>query len=704
MNENNSNQANGIDIIGMLQLVRRRIFTIALVFLTVIGLTAFFTFTATPVYEANSTLLISKDSAQVSLEDMFGMDPSQGSSFNTRVSMIKSKKLAKAVFESLKAEGQLPPDINTVDNLHSAIDAEPQRNTRIVEVSVRSIDPEASALATNLVAREFIDWYNRESKKSISFYTRQLEILEKQLAETNGKISDFVNKYGLVTPEMWATYRDELSQLRSEVKDTKAQLRNRRSVLEQLKEAQENGGNVTDLVFLKKDPLFAALEKQLIEIEKEYSVASQIYGPEHPKMMTLKARMVRQREDLASVAENLVKDLEYEAELTKTELSELEQEYAESEAKALEMLTLLQTYTKLERNLESSQSLYDIILQKMRESGISNSAEVEPTQVIDTALVPVNPVFPKVKLNMALGVILGLLFALGIAYGLDFFDDSVKTADEAIAALTDPDSAESIPMLGAIGQIAEHSAGASAAKMCADSPKSVTAEAYRTLRTGIVFSFTERGPRSILITGSDSGAGKTTNASNLGIVLAQNNFKTVLIDADMRKPMIHQIWDTENEQGLSSYLIGTSELDDVLKGSEVENLDLIPSGPTPPLPSELLNCDKFTELIAKLKESYDYVLIDSPPTHVADPMIIASHVDGTAVVVRAGKSSRRGLRFLSTQMKQSKANFLGVILNDADSKLQYGSYYSRYGYSYYGYGYGHKKKDNSSQATRAASF
>ena len=198
----------------------------------------------------------------------------------------------------------------------------------------------------------------------------------------------------------------------------------------------------------------------------------------------------------------------------------------------------------------------------------------------------------------------------------------------------------------------------------------------------------EPASRAILVSSPGSSEGKTINVTNLAIALAQNDYKTIIVDADMRKPRVHKIFSLGNDKGLSVHLTGNADIQDVVFATEIPNLSVIPCGPIPPFPNELVSGARFKALIESLKGQYDYVIVDSPPGIVADAMVIASVVDGVVVVVRSGMTSRRHLKMFFEQMQQANSKVLGVILNDVESKMRYGyNYYSyryKYGYKYYG--------------------
>ncbi len=672
------------NLISLYRIVRRRLFVFLAVLVAVFGLVLLLTLYAVPRYRATATILIAKDSAKVDFENVFTIDPSEGPSFRTRIQLIKSRRLASEVCRSLRERGKLSPDLATPDDLLDAVEVQPRPRSRIVELSVYSTDPEAAAEYANTIARTFIEFYSRENRESLSFYTTQLKALEAQIADCNERINDFIRKNGLITPEMWKAFREELTRLRSEVAQQRNDLRIRTRRCKEIEKVRSEGGDLSNLLFLQEDPLLAEMRKEILSLEKELSIARLSYGPKHSKILSLEASLAKQKQILNDTAEQLADSYISETEDRKVLLDEMEQELRDSEARAQRMLTLLQSYTKLERDLKSSQSLYDIVLQKMKESDLTAQGGVKPIEVIDKAVVPNRPYYPKVKLNLAAGLLLGLVLAVLASLLMEYFDDSIRSSDEALDCLREV-TGDQACILGYVQRLPGRSEDPRENdRICERMPRSVFAEVYRNLRTSLIFSFKEEGPKSILVTSPGSLEGKTTIVSNLGIAFAQNGQKTVIIDGDLRKPRLHRTFEADNSVGLSTVLAGKASLDEAIRPTSVPMLDIIPSGFVPPLPSELLSGEALPRMLAELKNRYDWIIIDAPPGIVTDPVILSAHVDGTVLVVRNNSTSRKFLRHFVTLLRQGDSRITGLVVNDVNVTEGYYERYYRKGYYFAG--------------------
>jgi capsular exopolysaccharide synthesis family protein len=286
----------------------------------------------------------------------------------------------------------------------------------------------------------------------------------------------------------------------------------------------------------------------------------------------------------------------------------------------------------------------------------------------------------------------GLFLGIGLAFFFEYLDNTVKMPEDVEELIH-------LPSLGIVPEISEPKRKPLAADNASPvelvtfcHPKSMFSEAYRSVRTSILLSFSEKPPRTVVVSSPNPAEGKTTTAINTAIALSQTGAQVVIIDADMRKPKIHQVFDQENGVGLSNFLSGNAELKSIIKNSKISNLYYIPSGPIPPNPSELLGSNLFKNAIQFLGQQFDHILIDSPPIlGFTDSTILSSLVEGVIVVVKGGKTPRETLQRAKTTLLQVDAKILGVVINRVDLRRNdYGSYYYKY-HSYYS-GNGEKRK------------
>jgi polysaccharide biosynthesis transport protein len=342
-------------------------------------------------------------------------------------------------------------------------------------------------------------------------------------------------------------------------------------------------------------------------------------------------------------------------------------------------------YGVLEREVESNKRIYNELLQRTKETSVTEKLETNNIRIIDRATVPTYPVAPKKKLNIFLAMIVGSVMGTALAFFFEYLDNSIKTPEDVKQYLD-------IPFLGFIPKVApeaipsDNTSKYSVDTIVAMEPRSTASEAYRSLRTNVMFSSLERGS-ILLVTSAGPTEGKSITVANLGITMAQSGNKTLIIDCDLRKPRMHKIFKVAGaENGLTDMIANfkTNGTRITVKRTKIENLDLIPCGKIPPNPSELLGSERATMLLEALAKKYDKILIDSPPVNVVtDPVILSQIVGGVIIIIRAGETRRDVVRRARDQLRDVGAHILGGVLNSVDIQKDNYYYYSRYHNYYY---------------------
>jgi tyrosine-protein kinase Etk/Wzc len=323
--------------------------------------------------------------------------------------------------------------------------------------------------------------------------------------------------------------------------------------------------------------------------------------------------------------------------------------------------------------------------------------------LVDTAILPAVPTKPNIKLNLILGALIGLGLGIGLTFLIEYFDDSIKNPDELeriglpilsiIPKIATDDLTKKILNRngGSNGDLEEIQRIESRLVTHFD-PKSPVSEAYRTLRTNIQFKDLEKTHRAILITSSTPKEGKSTTVANLAITMAQMGSKILLVDTDLRRPVIHSIFNLKKDNGITNFLVGNSGFEDIIKPTVIDNLFVVTCGPLPPNPSEILSSNKMKEFIKIAQKQFNTVLFDSPPIiAVTDAAVLSSMVDGLILVIKAHQTRRDAIKRALSLLESVKAKVYGSLLNSVNIERTYGSYYYYYYYHYYNY-YGHDLK------------
>lgn len=389
-----------------------------------------------------------------------------------------------------------------------------------------------------------------------------------------------------------------------------------------------------NLAYIAKSEIINLHKNEYLKLQTKLSEYSKVYKDKHPKMIRLK-------EEIAQLAA-LVKE---------------EQEKAAGS------------------RFSSSGGEMDV------SSAFLSGLKANNITIQDAADIPAQPIKPKKRLNILISLFVGFFGGIGLAFFLEYLEDTVK-------GIEDIDRLVQWPFLGNVPKIV--GAGSDTTETQRDlfvnaNPLDPVSEAYRAIRTSVLFSSTEEQPlKSIIITSPGPQEGKTTTICNLAIAMAQNQKKVLLVDADMRKPRLHEIFKNKNKAGLSSYLSGQAAFDELVQNTDIENLSLITGGPFPPNPSELLSSHKMKEFIDAAKKKFDFILVDTPPIAVVtDAVILSRSLDGTIIVLQSGKTSRRALPWVNQLLKDAQGRIIGVLFNQISVESS-GYHYYHYYHRYYG--------------------
>jgi len=403
---------------------------------------------------------------------------------------------------------------------------------------------------------------------------------------------------------------------------------------------------------------------ETIYAEKDAELANlrKLYGPKHPKIITAVA-----------------------------ELQALKQKMEGKTQEALNLNREAIEYSVLNRDVETNQRLFDALLTRLKETNLSGGLKANNVAILDQAEPALKPARPILALNLALGAVAGLVLGVGLALVVDLLDNTVKSGEE-VQQLTQA------PILGTIPYIKAPNKHDRDIITLSD-PSGSFAERYRGLRTNLLFTGEPGAPRSVLVTSSNPAEGKTITAANLAITVAQAGSRVALVDADLRRPSLHRVFDLDNSSGLSNYLIGEAELEDVVMASSEPNLHVVPCGVIPPNPSELLGSPRMDQLIRLLKQHFYMVIVDSAPVlAVTDASVLCRAVDQVVQVVLCGTTTRDALRLGSEHLAKVDARVVGTVLNRIDRRTGGG----RYRYYYYHHYYGQRKgRSHSSRRSTA---
>lgn len=457
---------------------------------------------------------------------------------------------------------------------------------------------------------------------------------------------------------------------------------------------------------VQRDGLISKLREKLSNLKETRDAFLQIYTPEWPEVKKIDAQIKATEEDLTKAPEQVLASMKKRYEAAEATEKSLIVAYERQHGRTTEQTKAEIDLAAMTQELATDEQYLNTLLQKQRDLGATARDTGTNVSVATRSRLPQVPVGPQRMRNIILAFFLSLVGGVGLAFLLDFLDDSIKSLNDidhylnlpALAMI--PSARNEKPKLGA-GQTPATSQGDSTALAMLGDVRSPVAEAYRHLRTSLLLSSAGSPPKTILVTSSQPSEGKTTTAINTAVTFSQTGAEVLIIDCDLRRPRLHSNFNLSNTRGLTNYLSGECALDEVLQTyDKAPNLKLLTSGPIPPNPAELLGSEKMRDLLASLSERFAHVVVDSPPViSFTDASIISTFVDGVILVVHGGRSSRAVVRRARQQLTDVGARIFGVVLNNV--KVESPDYYYAAGY-YSAYYQSHDYDDDEGKQSAGA--
>ena len=695
------------------RILRKRKWVVVTTLLIVMICTALITMRMTPIYQATARInitrptndLIGKDSAAVTDDDYTV-------SIETQVRILQSDSLALSVVKRLGLDkptgatpaGSAPAAVPQLDpqreaalisDFQSRLKVVPVPNTRVLSVTYSSADPRQAADAVNTLVNNYIEQniktHFESTMQAAEWLSKQLADLQIRVETSQAKLVEYEKEHQIIGgDEKRNIITDKLEDVSKELNAAEAD----RIQKEALYQFAASGA--AEKASMGHSEILHNLRSQEADLKQQIAQASIQYGPSYPRLVELKARLQEVQQNIQTESQKMVVSLQndYLAAGRREKLLRTELEKQKAEANQLNQSAI--EYSLLKREADSNRQLYEDLLRKLKEAGLSAGLNSSNVRVVDSARVPIAPSYPNIPRNMQLGFLLGLCGGMALAFVMEALDNTVSLPEhvEAYAGLP---SLGMIPMSSTLkGSAAGRTllklkpapeAKTSAIELVAHCrPNSELAEAYRALRTSILLSSPGSPPKILLVTSALPQEGKTTTSINCAIVLAQQGRRVLLVDADLRRPTIHRSFGLRPRAGLSDVLAGREQQELVtLASPHLPNLFILPAGAQPPHPAELLSSPVMKKLIEQWRGQYDHVVIDSPPAlTVTDAVLLSVDVDRVIVVVRSGQTSKAAMRRARDLLLQVNAKVMGVVINAVDLTAPDHYYYYYSGSKYYG--------------------
>jgi succinoglycan biosynthesis transport protein ExoP len=679
-----------------LRIIFKRRYTLLTFFIIVFIVVLIGTLSTKPVYRATTQVLIEKVEPY-NLSMMFPYYMSYDPEFyETQYQIIKSTSVAKKVVttlalertygtffkdnKSVSSEGDNSSKIDMLaDMISSGISVTPVKNSKIVNISFTSTNPEFASLIANSVAKaymeELLEMKMSYTKNAIEWMTKKADEEKVKLEKSEKALQDYMRAQDIVTlQDKVALTPDKLTEFNTQLIKAETRRKELESLYSKVKNASLADAEAIPAV--TSDPTIQSLRSEILKSEQKIEDLAKKYGAKHPAMVRAKEELIVLKDKRSQEIKRVIESIKNEYEIARTNESNLKGMLSSTKAEALDQNEKFVQYGVLTRDVETSRQLYDALIKRIKEQTATEEIQTVNVWIVERSETPTSPIKPKKSLNILLGLIVGLFGGVGLTFFFEYLDNTIKSPDEVEAKV-------GMSVLGTV-PLLDVKDGRVETISLRDS-QSVIAESYKTVRTALLLSSADKPPQNILVTSMGPEEGKTVTSVNLSITIAQSEYSVLLIDSDLRKPRIHSIFKIDNKKGLSSYLAGATTTINIVKGP-VPNLSIITSGPLPPNPSELLGSNRMNDLIKILNERFNVIIWDSPPIMtVTDSLILSKILDGTIIVTRAGKTTyemvRRGLKMLKGRRADDMtSHVLGIVINALDLRKSDYYYYKHYNY------------------------
>jgi capsular exopolysaccharide synthesis family protein len=697
-----------LDLAAYWRLALKHRFLIAGCFLAALVVGATFTLLMTPIYTARATLQIDREAARVfNAEEVTPTENlAQGMEFfETQYGLLRSRSLAERVIaslglassdEALEAIGVEAPEAGgtaasqatrrreaVLEALEDNLSVTPVRGSRLVAVGYDNPNPVVAARIANGFAENFIQ-SNLDRKFESSSYAR--EFLEERIAQTKERLESaerqlvaYATNQQIInvgepsegTAPGGATESltsNNLVALNSALARTRAE---RVAAEERWRSAQTSP--LMALPEVLQNPSIQRLTEQRAVLDAEYQQKLSVFQPDYPEMVQLRARIEEADGQIQTIANNIRSSIRSQYEIAANQERSLQAQVTGLTGDVLDLRDRSIQYNILQRELDTTRTLYEGLLQRYKEVGVTGGVTANNISIVDLATPPREPSKPDMMLNMALAALLGLGLGVLAALVLEALDETLATPDDIEKKL-------GVPVLGVIPLLDK----AETPDDALGNVRSGFSEAYYSLRTALQFSTPDGAPSSLLVSSARPAEGKSTTAYAVALNLARVGKRVLLVDGDLRNPSMHRVVGVGNERGMSNLLSGSADLAAVVLRTGQENLFFIPCGPLPPNPAELWGGDRLHQFLAETQNNFDHVVFDGPPVlGFADAPMLAAAVNGTLFVLESRGTRRGQARGALRRLQVGRARLLGAVLTKFSAKsASYGGYDYAYDYNY----------------------
>ncbi|MGA2606391.1 MAG: polysaccharide biosynthesis tyrosine autokinase [Terriglobia bacterium] len=696
---------------------RGTVFTVAFVITTLVTLVVF---RIKPMYRATARMEVQAETAQLlTLNDLNQNGYTDESYLQTQVDLLQNNNVVWETIQKLglaagnpeiSAGGKGGPgstdrsptatQANLIRAFRGGLHVSLLGDSRLVEVSFDSVDPSLAARVANALVKNYVESNFRSkydtTRQAAAWMEQQLGELKAKVEKDQQALVDYEREYSIANiGDKQNVVQQRLAQLSSDLTGAQVDRANKQSLYDSVQ------SNKAEADIISSDALLQQLDSKYAELKTQYAAATSQYGPNFYKVKELRNQLNEVESLIDRERKRIIERIggDYRTAVRREQL--LSQDVAQQRGEVEKLNQLLIQYNLLKNEYETNQQLYNDLLKRLKEATVSASLRAANVRLADEALVPTSPIRPDRPADIAAGLLVGLILGVTLAFIRESLDRTIMTAEDIEREISVPALAV-IPLgtasRGRYGHYFQHNAqragrNGNQALTILNAPGSHMAESFRVLRTSILVSGAPQSPQVLLVSSPHPGEGKTFASVNLALALAQRGSRVLLVDSDLRKPNVLKVLGLSDGTGpgLSTFLTGEHDLDQALQAyTAVPNLWLLPPGPVPPNPAELLSSPAMEGLVRDLRQRFEHIVFDSPPLLlVTDGILLSTLADGVVLIVESGGTSRGALNRARRILDRAGANTLGAVLNKLANRRD-GYYSSRYGY-YYSYSYSRER-------------
>jgi polysaccharide biosynthesis transport protein len=707
-----------VHLLDYVRVLYKRRWLAGAAFIIVAVAAAVSSFTTIPIFQAKTQVLIEKENTNVvTFKQAIEQNQTTDDYYQTQYKMLQSRALARRTIDALKlwdhpllnprpdaswsagravmapiglvsrwirntpppAAGDVPSADETkkqsaiIDRFLSGLTVVPVRNSRLVDVKYSSTSPAFSANVANAHSKAFIE-QNLEfkflsSKEASDWLGERLAEQRKQVDASEHALQQYREQNNAIAlDDRQDIVVQKLSDLNAAVTRAKTERIEKEALYRQIQTIQNDKSALDTFPAILANPFIQGLKTELAGLQRQLAELSDRLGDKHPDIVKLRSSIQMAEAKLQGEVGKVVQSVRNQYLAAQSQENSLTEALNQQKGEALAMNRKGIEYGVLARDAASNRQIFESLMQRTKETGISGELKTNNIRIVDAAETPRIPINVNRRNDLTLGLFGGAALGICLAFFFEYLDNRIKLPEEMKQHL-------GLPFLGMVPALFGKE---NPSPLISKGVPPNFLESFRGLRTNLLFSSAESGPRSIVVTSTGPGEGKTLVAANLAVALAQAGPRVLLIDADMRKPRVHTVFERPQEPGLSNVLVGTAKASAAVRRTTLPSLWVMTAGMTPPNPAELLGSQRFKDFLASLGQHFEWVIIDTPPVMAVTDASVAAHVaTGVLFVVGAQLTSRHTARRAIEQLQYARANLLGGVLNRVDLQ-HHGYYYSTY--------------------------